>query len=244
MLKKSLFTDYRDFCSFLKTRIASRWSSSSSLHNNAVLRVHGPDRKGIVASVSQVLDQTGCAITKSEQWTDMRHQLFFQRVEFQATSNSNTTSSTGGGITDHQQAILDGLHQVCGTTLQFDVNWRTRRRRVAIFVSTTAHCLWELLLRHEAQELDCDIVAVVSNHEKLRHVAETFHIPFYVFPTTSVETKETAEKAQLQMLQELKVDLIVLARYMQVLSPQFLQNFPYDHILNIHHSFLPAFAGT
>ena len=110
-------------------------------------------------------------------------------------------------------------------------------------VSKYDHCLWELLLRHQAHELlDCDLVAVVSNHDTLREVVDTFDIPYYVFKITP-ETKRTQEAAQLQLLQDLQVDLVILARYMQVLSNDFLQQFPFDRILNIHHSFLPAFAG-
>ena len=200
--------------------------------------MNGPDRKGIVATVSQILDRFGCPIQKSEHWIDRVEDLFFQRVEFSADLPMHTAISA-----QQQEDITTALAAECGD-LHCRINWRQEpRKRVAIFVSQYDHCLWELLLRHEAHELDCDIVAVVSNHETLRHVATTFHIPFHVYGITA-DTKLEQEEKQLQLLQELQVDLVVLARYMQVLSSQFLHRFPYDRILNIHHSFLPAFAGT
>lgn len=202
----------------------------------ATLRVHGPDAKGIVVSVSQVLDRYGAAITQSEHWTDVREGLFFQRVEF-----CPLTPAFGE---DQKRGIQRDLSAGIGPRLRHCINWRERVPRVAVFVSRSSHCLWELLLRHEAGELECDVVAVISNHDTLRSVAEdTFGIPFYVFPITAA-TKESQEAEQLRLLQdELQVDLIVLARYMQVLSSYFLDRFPYDRILNIHHSFLPAFTG-
>eukprot|EP00977_Amphora_coffeiformis_P018539 scaffold6566_cov125-Amphora_coffeaeformis.AAC.5 len=226
------------------------FAGSNIIHKNsdgrhhAVLRVHGPDRKGIVAAVSQVLDRYGCAITQSEQWTDMNARLFFQRVEFTNSSSyySSSASSFQEGFSDEQQqCIHQGLQQAT-FDLQHIVNWRQRKPRLAIFVSKYDHCLWELLLRHEAGELDCEIAMVISNHEALRYVATTFHIPFYAFRITA-DSKQAQEDLQIQLLKEMQVDLVVLARYMQVLSTHFLQNFPSDHILNIHHSFLPAFAG-
>jgi formyltetrahydrofolate deformylase len=128
--------------------------------------------------------------------------------------------------------------------LHYTINWRQQRRRVAIMVSKEDHCLWELLLRHEAHDLNCDIVAILSNHDRLRNVANTFGIPYHVFPMTP-ETKQEQEYLQLQLLQhqELEVDIVVLARYMQVLSESFLKAFPINSIINIHHSFLPAFSG-
>jgi formyltetrahydrofolate deformylase len=206
----------------------------SSVHH-AILRVHGPDSKGVVAAVSNVLDKFGCAITQSEQWTDTMESMFFERLQF---SNYDTPFSD-----TQMEDISLAMKQVCqGFSLQHDINWRQTRRRVAIFVSKYDHCLWEILLRHEARELDCDIVAIVSNHENLRSVANTFGIPYH-FTHISPDYKKIQEQKQLDLLQNLKVDLVVLARYMQVLSPSFLQQFSFDRIINIHHSFLPAFAG-
>jgi formyltetrahydrofolate deformylase len=113
---------------------------------------------------------------------------------------------------------------------------------VAIFVSKYDHCLWELLLRHRAGELECNIAFILSNHENLRHVADTFDIPYLVFPI-SKENKSELEQQQLTLLQDNQIDLVVLARYMQILSENFLNTFSSHRIINIHHSFLPAFTG-
>ena len=108
---------------------------------------------------------------------------------------------------------------------------------MAIFVSRYDHCLWEILLRHRAGELECDIPLIISNHETLRSVADTFDIPYYVFPITK-DTKSHQEEQQMGLLHEHDIDLIVLARYMQILSPTFCNNNTFhNHIINIHHSF-------
>lgn len=228
--------------------------------NLATLRVHGPDGKGIVAACSNLLDQRGFAIVGTEHWTDRnytcsesgeKNDRLFLRIAFDkessnhSRSNSSSSSSSSASTSNTFQTTAEkDLTVFChDRNLAFDINWRNRKPRVAIMASKYDHCLWELLLRHEAQELDCDIVSVLSNHDTLRHVAETFGIPFHVFPITPT-TKRDQEQRELQLLQnELHVDLIVLARYMQVLTPEFLQVFPNNQIINIHHSFLPAFSG-
>ena len=121
-------------------------------------------------------------------------------------------------------------------------SWGKKRHKIAIFVSKYDHCLWELLLRHRAGELDCDISLIISNHEKSRQVADIFDVPYYVFPVNK-ENKLAVEKQQLKLLQENEVDVVILARYMQVLSEDFLNTFSSHRIINIHHSFLPAFTG-
>jgi formyltetrahydrofolate deformylase len=115
------------------------------------------------------------------------------------------------------------------------------RKRVAIFVSEYDHCLYDLLLRHRAAELRCDLVAVISNHATLGEVAEQFKVPFFHFPKTK-QTKHEVEQKELDFLKSQSVDLVVLARYMQILSGGFIASFP-ERIINIHHSFLPAFVG-
>jgi len=126
--------------------------------------------------------------------------------------------------------------------MTFTLNWNDAKKKIAIMVSKYDHCLWELLLRHRAGELDCDIVAMISNHEDLRPIADTFNIPYHVFKVTK-DTKAQVEEAELKLLkEELHVDLVILARYMQIISDNFCNAF--DHkVINIHHSFLPAFIG-
>ena len=196
------------------------------------LQVHGPDQNGIVAACTQLLNRHGCGIVNSEQWTDQINNYFFQRIEFQYQNDISQ---------DEKDDCKLELDHVCSTLqLESKLNWRDRKQSVGIMVSKYDHCLWELLLRHSAHELDMDIACVISNHENLRHVVhDTFHIPYHVVPITQ-ENKQEQEAKQLELLGN--VDVVVLARYMQVLSENFLNCFP-NRIINIHHSFLPAFMG-
>jgi formyltetrahydrofolate deformylase len=230
----------------------------SSFRNLATLLVHGNDGKGIVSACSNMLDQRGYEIVDTEHWTDRVRQCIFLRIDFhhhqqrqrqrqpkeelqvqQRQGDSSSSSSSSFAMVESE------LRQFCQQRqLHCTINWRQTRPKLAIMVSKDDHCLWELLLRHEAHELDCDIVAILSNHDKLAHIARTFQIPFHVFPITP-DTKHQQEHLQLQLLhQRYHVDIVVLARYMQVLSESFLNAFPNNNsIINIHHSFLPAFSG-
>jgi formyltetrahydrofolate deformylase len=201
---------------------------ASNASRSGTLRVFGPDSYGIVAACSNVLGRYGCNIVKSEQWTDRKENLFFQRIAFSYGPDPDKIS------------CQKELSQVCQQfQLENKLNWKDQKKKVGILVSKYDHCLWELLLRHSAKELDMDIEVVISNHENLRPVAETFQVPYHVTPITP-ETKAEQEAKQLKLLEN--VDVVVLARYMQVLSGNFLNQFP-DTIINIHHSFLPAFMG-
>lgn len=192
------------------------------------LRVFGPDSDGIVAACSNLMGRHRCNIVKSETWSDQKQNLFFQRLAFTYDQPD-------------KMAVQEELADICkGFNLENRLNWRDRRKKVAIMVSKYDHCLWELLLRHSAQELpEMDIEMVISNHPDLQSVAETFQVPYHVVPVTQ-ETKAEQEAKQLELLKN--VDVVVLARYMQVLSGDFLRHFP-ENIINIHHSFLPAFIG-
>jgi formyltetrahydrofolate deformylase len=122
------------------------------------------------------------------------------------------------------------------------LNWGTRKKRVAIMVSKYDHCLWELLLRRNTGDIDCDISVIISNHPDLKHVADTFGIPFEVYKITKA-TKSEQEDRELDALQnKYQVDLVILARYMQIISSKFCDTFQH-RVINIHHSFLPAFVG-
>jgi formyltetrahydrofolate deformylase len=122
------------------------------------------------------------------------------------------------------------------------MDWNDSRKKIAILVSKYDHCLWELLLRHKAGELECDIACIISNHPDLKEIADNFMIPFHVYNITK-ETKDDIEAEQLTLLKETyKVDLVILARYMQIISNKFCDTFP-NQVINIHHSFLPAFVG-
>lgn len=196
------------------------------------LRVSCVDRKGIVAALAQVLYGHGANIVDADQHTDREAGQFFQRIRFD-TAELNTD----------RVALERGLREVIE---RFGMRWRLdyddRVERVAIFVSRYDHCLYDLLLRHRAGELSCEIPVVVSNHPDLAPVAAQFEVAFEVVPV-SAEDRDRAEARQQALLEDHRIDTVVLARYMQILSPAFVAQYP-DRIINIHHSFLPAFVGA
>jgi formyltetrahydrofolate deformylase len=197
-----------------------------------ILRVFGPDRNGIVAAFSQLLNGHGCGIFSSEQSTDTATNMFFQRISFDYSS-MHTDEIT----------LESGIREVCARmNMNTDLDWNKNRKRVAIMVSKYDHCLWELLLRHKAGELDCDISVIISNHPDLKPIADNFGIPFEVFKITK-DTKKEQEARELELLNNLDIDLVILARYMQIISDDFCRAFPH-RVINIHHSFLPAFIGA
>jgi formyltetrahydrofolate deformylase len=197
----------------------------------ATLLVSCPDRRGIVAALAQVLYGHGANILDSDQHTDTVAGLFFQRLRVDLAE-----LMTDKVALERSVAELSERFQ-----MQYRLLYQARKKRVALFVSKYDHCLYDLLLRQRAGELSGEIAAVISNHPDLRAVAEQFGVPFYVFEKTA-ENKLNQEQQERALLEELGVDLIVLARYMQVMSASFCEAFP-QRIINIHHSFLPAFVG-
>jgi formyltetrahydrofolate deformylase len=188
-----------------------------------------PDQKGIVAAVAQALFGLGANIVDSDQHTDRTASMFFQRICFETERTPREIARALGDLAP-----------------QFELDWRLSLgeapRRVALFCSRQEHCLYDLLIRYRAGELPCEIALVISNHPTLAHVAEHFGVPFHHLPITA-ETKPAQEAAILELLVAQRVDLVVLARYMQVLSAAFVERYP-SRIINIHHSFLPAFVGA
>jgi formyltetrahydrofolate deformylase len=197
----------------------------------ATLLVSCPDRRGIVAALAQVLYGHGANILDSDQHTDTVAGLFFQRLRVDLAE-----LMTDRVALERSVAELSERFQ-----MQYRLLYQARKKRVALFVSKYDHCLYDLLLRQRAGELSGEIAAVISNHPDLRPVAEQFGVPFYVFAKTA-ENKLAQEEQERALLNELQVDLVVLARYMQVMSASFCEAFP-QRIINIHHSFLPAFVG-
>lgn len=192
----------------------------------ATLLVSCPDRKGLVASLAQTLYGHGANILDADQHTDLLAGMFFQRIRFDLSS-----------LTTDRIALEAAIREVAG---RFGMSWRLawghERKRVAILVSRYDHCLYDLLLRHRAGELDCDVAVVLSNHGELAPIAAQFGIPF--------QQHRAKDEATIQAhLDDARVDTIVLARYMQILSPAFVARWP-ARIINIHHSFLPAFMGA
>jgi len=191
-----------------------------------------PDRPGIVAAVSQFLFEAGANITESQQYsTDPFGGTFFLRLEF----HLDDLGQRSGELGERFARMAD----------RFSMRWKLTRatdlKRVAIMVSRTDHALQEILWRAQSGELRADIRMIISNHTDAGEAAAWWGLPFHHIPVTP-QTKDAAEAAQLQLLDG-EADLVILARYMQILSPRFLSEFTAP-IINIHHSFLPAFAGA
>ena len=197
----------------------------------ATLLVSCADRKGIVAALAQLLYGYGCNILDSDQHTDPAAGMFFQRIRFDLSELHTDRVALETGIKDVAERF----------SMSMRLSYENRKKKVAIFVSKYDHCLYDLLLRHRAGELVCDVAVVISNHEDLRAVAEQFGVPYRVFAKDQTNRAEQEQK-ELALLGELGVDLVVLARYMQILGAEFSERYP-GRIINIHHSFLPAFMG-
>ena len=200
--------------------------------NHAILLLSCPDRKGIVASVSQFIYEHNGNIVHAEQYTDTKKGQFFMRIEWE--------------LDDFDLEKKEIPEAFSPLAQQFQMKWMLCFTdyvpNVAIFVSKAPHCLYEILLRHSAGEIPANIKLIISNHPDLRPVAESFGTLFYFFPITP-ETKSSVEKQELAILKKHHIDLIILARYMQILTPEFIAHYP-NRIINIHHSFLPAFVGS
>ena len=197
-----------------------------------VLTLKCQDRPGVVHAVSGFLLGHGCTIVESQQFNDRDLGTFFMRVEFESVDDKATVESLRAEFT--------------GVSKQYSMEWRLldggRPQRVLIMVSKFGHCLNDLLFRAHSDGLDVEIAAVVSNHPDLSYLAETYDVPFHHIPVTS-ETKEAAEARLLDLVDELGIDLVVLARYMQILSADLCKKLE-GRAINIHHSMLPSFKGA
>ena len=202
------------------------------MKNTAVLLITCPDRKGIVYSVSEFLYKHDANILHADQHQDAERSLFLMRVEWD--------------LADFDLDLDDCARQFAPVADRFGMRWRIERsdrpHRAALFVSKYDHCLVDLLYRHQNGELPCEIPLVISNHPDARRWADFYNVPFHLIPVEAAKKAE-AEGRQLALLQEHGIDLVVLARYMQVLSAEFVGRYP-QRIINVHHSFLPAFSGA
>lgn len=200
--------------------------------DSAILLIHCPDGKGIVSAVSGFLYQNGANILHADQHQDTQEALFFMRVEWALADF------------DLDDAAFRERFQELAT--RFQMQWRVAYSsalpNVAIFVSHYEHCLLDLLYRHSNGDLRCRIALIVSNHSEAGNLARFYGIPFHLVPVTP-ENKKEAETLQLALLEDHQVELVILARYMQVLSPEFVSRYR-DRLINVHHSFLPAFSGA
>lgn len=215
----------------MEVHIKKNNSTQAQHLNRARMLISCPDGPGIVAAVSQFLNQHGANIVQSDQYTmDPAGGMFFMRVEFDLPE---------------LEAKLPQLKQEFEEVAsKFTMNWQifnaSRKKRLAIFVSKEDHCLVELLWQWQAGDLDAEIAMVVSNHLDMKEYVESFDIPYHHIPVTP-DTKAEAERKQLEVVGN-DVDVIILARYMQIISPSFIDHYR-NRIINIHHSFLPAFIG-
>jgi formyltetrahydrofolate deformylase len=202
------------------------------MKNTAVLLITCPDRKGIVYSVSEFLYKHHANILHADQHQDAERDLFLMRVEW----------DLGGFGLD----LAEFPRRFAPLADRFEMRWRLERSdhplRVALFVSKYDHCLMDLLYRHKTGELPCEIPLIVSNHPDAEKWATFYQTPFHLIGVPS-GGKDEAERKQLELLAAEKIDLVVLARYMQVLSAEFVARYPL-RIINVHHSFLPAFMGA
>ncbi|MBV7505396.1 formyltetrahydrofolate deformylase [Bacillus sp. sid0103] len=201
--------------------------------NRGCLLVSCPDQPGIVAAISKFLYSYNANIIESSQYsTNPEGGTFFIRIEFECP-----------GL---KEKAIDMENKFAEIVEQFSMEWNFTHvyhvKKAAIFVSKELHCLHELLWEWQSGDLMADIALVISNHETAREVVEGLNIPFYYVPANK-DIRGQAEAAQLKLLKEYDIDFVVLARYMQILSPKFVEENP-NKIINIHHSFLPAFVGA
>lgn len=195
--------------------------------------IHCADQKGIIAAVTDFILKVEGNIIYIDQHVDREQNVFFMRLECELTNkNSNVT------------AIKNVFEQSIAT--DFDMEWeiytKEQKPKMALFVSKYDHCLFDILGRFSAGELNVEIPLIISNHEDLRSIAERFKIPFFYIPFTK-DNKEEGEKQQIEILQKHEIDFVVLARYMQIITPNLISLYE-NKIINIHHSFLPAFPGA
>ena len=200
---------------------------------SAILLVSCPDRKGVVATIADFIFRHQGNILFNDEHGDAESNLFLTRVEFDAAEFDFDLA----GFSERFAPIAR----------EFQMDWRlarsTDRPRIAIFVSKHDHCLQDLLYRHQSGELHCEIPLIVSNHPDNQRIADFYRIPYFVVPVTK-ENKREAEQRQIALIRDHKCSLVVLARYMQVLSNEFIAALGSENLINIHHSFLPAFVGS
>ena len=205
------------------------------MNPTAIMLLHCPDQTGIISEVTKFITDNQGNIVYLDQYVDREDGMFFMRIEWELSNFLIPREKIKEYITTLYSTRYD---------MEFNLYFNDVRPRMAIFVSKMSHCLYDLLARYKAGEFNVDIPCLVSNHEDLRYVAEQFDIPYYVWSIKKDHSnKEQVEAEELKLLKEKQVTFIVLARYMQIISDGMIAEYPH-HIINIHHSFLPAFIGA
>ena len=199
----------------------------------AILLIHCPDRQGILAAVTDFIDVNKGNIIYLDQHVDYEKNTFFTRIEWDLTDFLIPRDK----IEDYFLTLFGIKYE-----MSFKIYFSEIKPRMAIFVSKMSHCLFDILARYSMGEMHVEIPLIISNHPDLAWVGEKFGIPFHVFPITKA-TKAEQEAKEMELLKENKIDFIVLARYMQIISEDMIREYP-SKIINIHHSFLPAFIGA
>jgi formyltetrahydrofolate deformylase len=201
--------------------------------NSAILLIHCPDKTGLVASITEFIYKNGGNIIDLDQHVDIENEVFFMRVEWSLE-----------GFAIQKERIGEYFNTLIAE--KFGMNWEIyfsdQTPKMAIFVSKLSHCLYDILSRTQSGEWDVNISLIISNHPDLEDVSKTFGIDYHCFRNVK-ENKAEIEGEQIKLLKEKGIDFIVLARYMQILTDNYVSHFP-NKIINIHHSFLPAFAGA
>ncbi len=201
----------------------------------AILLLHCPDQQGIISEVTKFITDNKGNIVYLDQYVDRVDGVFFMRIEWELDGFLIPREK----INEYIDTLYSGRFD-----LTFHLYFNDKRPRMAIFVSKMSHCLYDLLARYKAGEWDVDIPCIISNHEDLRYVADQFDIPYYVWSIKKDHSnKAEVEQAEMELLKKENITFIVLARYMQIISDDMIKSYPH-HIINIHHSFLPAFIGA
>jgi len=201
----------------------------------AILLLHCPDEQGIISEVTKFITDNHGNIVYLDQYVDREDGMFFMRLEWELEK-----------FTIPREKIEDIISTLYAKrySMEFNLYFNDDKPRMAIFVSKMSHCLYDLLARYKAGEWNVEIPCIVSNHEDLRYVAEQFDIPYYIWSIKKDHSnKAEVEAAEMELLKKERVTFIVLARYMQIISDEIINKYP-NHIINIHHSFLPAFVGA
>lgn len=197
--------------------------------------LHCQDKPGIISEITKFITDNNGNIVYLDQYVDHEDGMFFMRIEWELDNFLIPRDK----IKEYVETLYSKRYD-----MTFNLYFNDERPRMAIFVSKMSHCLYDLLARYKAGEWNVDIPCIVSNHEDLRYVAEQFDIPYYVWSIKKDHSnKAEVEKAEMELLKENNITFIVLARYMQIISDEMIAEYPH-HIINIHHSFLPAFIGA
>ena len=205
------------------------------MKQTAIMLLHCPDRQGIINDVTRFITDNRGNIVYLDQYVDTLESRLFMRIEWDLEAFLIPRDS----IEEYIRTMIARKYDMA-----FKIYFSDVRPRMAIFVSKMSHCIYDLLARYKAGEWDVDIPCIVSNHEDLRFIGEQFDIPYYVFPVAKDHSNAAeVEKAEMELLARENISFIVLARYMQIIGDNMIAAYP-NHIINIHHSFLPAFIGA